>query len=243
MSFSENIDVATVNDKTILWIGFASSLFCALLVLLWIAIGSVLHATEPKWPGQPIEVYGAAHWISNGFSASAGWLLIGAGLVTVLSIHHIVGRDRKRRSRIAIVFSVASALLLVADAIIHRVYLPFESRDPINYARAIMAAPAPIGWLLENPLALIGLAAPLFGTAFVLLGLAMRRDQLQGMARRFLIITGTIGILAGLSSPLGPWVMGLLWATMTLAFAASGAVLSVMFLRMQHTVLINPLTC
>ena len=71
----------------------------------------------------------------------------------------------------------------------------------------------------------------------------MRRDQLQGMARRFLIITGTIGILAGLSSPLGPWVMGRLWATMTLAFAASGAVLSVMFLRMQHTVLINPLTC
>jgi hypothetical protein len=229
--------VATANGKTSLWIGFASSLSCALLVLLWIVIGLLVSATEPKWPGQPLEYYGTLHWIFKALSGVAGWLLMGAVLVSAFSMHEIAERDRKRTSAIAIVFTVASVLLVITSVIVQRIYAPLPiAGAPTNYARAILAAPPSVGWLLENELVVMGVAAVLFGAAFVLFGVAMQRDQLQAMARRFLVPTGTTCILAGLSLsiPVGLYLTIALCIAMALTFAASNAVLSVMFLRMRH---------
>ena len=220
--------------KTRMWIGFAASIACAVITSLWVLIGLAASATEPKWPGQDIAAYGTLTSILDVFSKIAASVLIVAVLFRAFSIHHAADSDRKRWSWIGIALTIASLLLPIMYLGVQKIYLPVEAgHDLIEEARSVLAAPRPVAWLLEQGLVVIGAAWVLFGAAFALSSLAIRLDQMRGIAWLSTVATGPIFILMGMLLSLGAWTVAApLGIAVVITFVVSNVVLSAMFLHM-----------
>jgi hypothetical protein len=109
-------------------VGFVSSLLLALIPVLLVAVELAVKAAEPKWPGQSLSTWATLGQVFRATSTIARWLMFPAIIASAFCIQSLALTERKRRSILAIAFTMAAALLLTVFEAVQQIYIPARER-------------------------------------------------------------------------------------------------------------------